>query len=42
MINFASQLIGFVPNRRSRYVALVALAALVVLAAFLGIDQTDD
>jgi hypothetical protein len=42
MTNIAAQLIATISNRRARYVALVAFAALIVLAAFLGADQTDD
>lgn len=41
MINLATQLLGSGSNRRGRYLALVAFAALTVLAAFLGVDQTD-
>jgi hypothetical protein len=42
MFSILSQLLGLVPNQRTRYLALVALAALIVCAAFLGIDSTDD
>jgi hypothetical protein len=41
MINLLNQLIGSVPSRRARYLALAAFAALLALAAFLGADQTD-
>jgi hypothetical protein len=41
MFSTVSQLLGSTSNRRTRYFALVALAALVVCAAFVGIDSTD-
>jgi hypothetical protein len=42
MLTLVTQLLGSVSNQRHRYAVLAAFAALVVLAAFLGIDQTDD
>jgi hypothetical protein len=42
MFSIISQLLGSIPNQRTRYLALVALAALIVCAALLGADQTDD
>ncbi len=46
MINLVTQLIGSassrsVPSRSVRYASLIAVAALVVLAAFLGIQDPD-
>jgi hypothetical protein len=41
MINHVTQLTGSATSGRNRYLALAALAALVVLALFVGFDQTD-
>jgi hypothetical protein len=41
MISTVTSLLGAISNRRVRYLTLVAFAALVALAAFLGADQTD-
>ena len=41
MINLVTQLIGSASSRSVRYASLIAVAALVVLAAFLGIQDPD-
>jgi hypothetical protein len=42
MFTILSQLVGSISQQRTRYIALVALAALVVSAALLGIDSCNE